>query len=78
MDGPTGPKSKNLDRKDICQNKGICIVQSSLVVKLNSLDDDEEMPWPDQKDEVEVEVETGDGITGAVDCIYRRGDDDRA
>lgn len=47
------------------------------MVKLNSADDGEEMPWPDQKGE--VEIETGNDITRAeVDYTHRRGDDDRA
>lgn len=30
VNGPTGPKDKNMDRIDICQNPGICIVQPSI------------------------------------------------
>lgn len=65
VNGPTGPKSKNLDRKEICQNEGICIVQPSLAMKLNGVHGewDEELPWPDQNSE--LEAETGDDITRA-------------
>ncbi|PUU84262.1 hypothetical protein B9Z19DRAFT_1070558 [Tuber borchii] len=30
VDGPTGPKFKNLARKEICQNEGVCTLRSSL------------------------------------------------
>ncbi|KAI5815797.1 hypothetical protein BZA77DRAFT_338593 [Pyronema omphalodes] len=30
VNGPTGPKSKNLDRREICQNAGICTLLPSL------------------------------------------------
>lgn len=46
------------------------------MVKLSSADDGEEISWPDQRGE--VEVETGDDITRAeVDYTHRRGDHDR-
>lgn len=59
VNGPTGPKSKNLDRKEICQNAGICVVQPSLAAKLDGVHGewDEELPWP--------EAETGGDIARA-------------
>lgn len=58
VDGPTGPKSKNLGRKAICQNEGICIVQPSLTMKLGGVHgrewDNEEIPWPNQNGEAET------------------------
>lgn len=60
VNGPTGPKFKNLDRKEICQNEGICVVQPSLTVKLEGVHggkwDEEDVPWPDTGVEIEVDI----------------------
>lgn len=62
MDGPTGPKSKNLGRKDICQNTGTCVVRSNLAMSLEIREwDSEEVQSPDQSGGVEIEA--SDDIT---------------
>lgn len=37
VNGPTGPKGKNLDRNAICQNERICVVQPSLTYRLEGV-----------------------------------------
>ncbi|KAH0613572.1 uncharacterized protein H6S33_005458 [Morchella sextelata] len=64
VNGPTGPKFKNLDRKEVCQNEGICVVQPSLTLKLEGVNggkwDEEDIPWPgDSKEETDVEGADG-------------------
>ncbi len=57
VNGPTGPRDKNLGRTAICQNEGICVVQPSLLWKLEGVTGpkwDEEDSWPDKFGEVEV------------------------
>jgi hypothetical protein len=60
VNGPTGPKFKNLDRREICQNEGICVVQPSLTVRLEGVQggkwDEEDVPWPDQGNKVELDT----------------------
>jgi len=58
--GPTGPKFKNLARKEICQNEGVCVVRSSLTeeaeipfVTLEGWDGEDVDEWaglPDEKE----------------------------
>ncbi|PWW75885.1 hypothetical protein C7212DRAFT_280421 [Tuber magnatum] len=55
--GPTGPKFKNLARKEICQNEGVCVVRSSLTeeveipsVTLEGWDGDGADEWVDLLD----------------------------
>lgn len=61
VDGPTGPKSKNLNRKDICQNPGTCVVRSNLAMSLEIGEwDGGEVQGLDQNGG--VEIETNDDI----------------
>lgn len=58
VNGPTGPKDKNLQRTEICQNENICVVQPSLTYRLEGVDgpiwdsdEDEPLAQPGHKPE---------------------------
>lgn len=56
VNGPTGPKMKRLDRVEICQNEGICVVQPSLTYRLEGV----KGPVSEGDDEWYEEVMRGD------------------
>jgi hypothetical protein len=45
VNGPTGPKDKNMNRKAICQNEKICVVQPSLTYRLEGVKPEEDDEW---------------------------------
>lgn len=63
VNGPTGPKFKNLARKEICQNEGICIVQPSIIMEWEEelhhgkWDEGEDWEIPSGEPRLEFEVE---------------------
>ncbi|KAF8534509.1 hypothetical protein BDD12DRAFT_756105, partial [Trichophaea hybrida] len=71
VNGPTGPKHKNLGRTEVCQNEGSCIVQPSLTYQLKGPfkgDDDIDIEWTDNANrEARVTVEFGGADSGEVE-----------
>lgn len=75
MNGPTGPKHKNLGRTEVCQNEGICVVQPSLTYRLEGVNKPVVEDDDGAKHEAGVTVEFGtDGEVEFEDIRFGRGE----